>query len=333
MGQSQLRLDAVGPGFEQAAFLQALDGRHRDDRFEDREREWLADGHQFQGRFLLVVQAGQAGLDQVTQPGRGGERALEPPHGVADLQDPRFERPLNELSQEEDVARAGVDQLAQRRRLDRAAELVGGDLAHRARGQRVHLDAHDPQVLPHVEGATDTRGAQSHGEDHEDRLRVDHLVEQRHRRIVEFVGVVHHDDQAVALPGGQHLIHRAKDRPFTFERDIEQREQRRQRGEGHLGGARGGAHHRGRESAFACQFRGAAGERALADAGRTDQRHATGGGVRQGPRDRREFCIAPDELLIRRHGRSVSGDYGLKDKCRINFRGPTGRRRPTAPAH
>ena len=74
MGQAQLGLNAIGSGLEQAPFLQALDSGHGDDRFEDREWERLADGHQFQGRLLFVVQAGQAGLDQVTQTGRGGQR-------------------------------------------------------------------------------------------------------------------------------------------------------------------------------------------------------------------------------------------------------------------
>ena len=73
MGQAQLGLETVGPRLEQAPFLQALDRRHRDDRLEDREREWLADGHELEGRLLLVIQAGQAGLDQVAQPGRGGQ--------------------------------------------------------------------------------------------------------------------------------------------------------------------------------------------------------------------------------------------------------------------
>jgi hypothetical protein len=133
------------------------------------------------------------------------------------------------------------------------------------------------------------------------------LVEQCDRRVVELVGVVDDHDEARALARLERLGHGTEDRALAFDGDIEETEEGREGGERYLRRARGGAYDRGAQTTFLGHIGGAPGQCALPHAGRADQRDPARGRIGQRVGEQGELSIATDELVLRRHGRSVTG--------------------------
>jgi hypothetical protein len=194
-----------------------------------------------------------------------------------------------------------------RRAVDGPAEHVGGEHGDIGDRQRRHLDPVEELVLPEHDDGLRRRlaGAQRHDREHA--AVEDEMQEQRRRRVVEVVGVVHHEHQPMAVPVIDHGLGEGTQQvPATLRLAARRRwEQRRERAVGDGRRAAVGAHVGGAVPPLGREIHALDRETGLADAGRPGEQHASGLAV-HGRRHLRELGHPADQRPRRRvHDRRI----------------------------
>jgi len=182
---------------QQPLGLQRLDGPHRRQARKQVDAQRIPVGQQLQHVQLVLVQALQARPDQVHEARCHGPRPLPPPHAVDVGQHTLITPGDDQLAQQQRVAARRPPQPRRGRRVDLPPERRDQHVLDLQRRQRQQVEPLDGPLLPQGGDRVGRRLPAPEREQHERRAALDNLVQQRRRDVIEQLGVVHAEQQAL----------------------------------------------------------------------------------------------------------------------------------------
>ncbi len=187
------------------------------------DREHLHDGR------LRVVQAAESPLDQLGESARWNRRARGPPDGAVAGQITGFDTAKDELPQVQRVAARPTQQVAERNRIDGAAEDRLGQVGRPGSIERSQVDSLREAVLP--EPREDGRYGSSRSDRHHhggDAV-ADRQVDERGRMRIEQMRVVDRQDDRPGVVGSRpELVEKKGHQPWLIDAAGRDRQQLRE---------------------------------------------------------------------------------------------------------
>lgn len=179
--------------FEGVEIGKRLDAPHHIDPQRLAQRENLED------LAIGLPEAGEAGLDQLHQPGRRRERPLEAPQTLVPTEHARLGGAEHQFLQQQDVASGAGKELMDRRPVDRRAQCGLQQLPGLRKRELRQLQPLGETVLPEGGDGVAGRLAAAQGDEEEDLRAAGQLMGESRRSIVELVGVVDEEGDGSSL--------------------------------------------------------------------------------------------------------------------------------------